>query len=110
MGYILYTPDGYMSVAIMGPDRAKFAPPGIFSAAGQGRKRTLPAPTCPTADNTSFRGETVIHHVDLSLFTNWVGIEQERLVEVTGNRMTLSTRRILLGGTQWTADVIWERV
>jgi Lipocalin-like domain len=45
-----------------------------------------------------FHGDTVVHHVELSLFPNWVGVEQERLVEVRGNRMTLSTLPILLGG------------
>ena len=57
-----------------------------------------------------FRGDTVIHHVDLSLFPNWVSVEQERLVEFRGNRLTLSTRPILLGGIQRTAHLIWERV
>jgi Lipocalin-like domain len=57
-----------------------------------------------------FHGETVVYHVDLSSFPNWVGVDQERLVEVRGNRMTLSTRPILLGGVQRTAHLIWEHV
>lgn len=35
---------------------------------------------------------------------------QERLVEVTGNLLTLSTRPMLLGGTEQTARLVWERV
>src|SRR3712207_5479695 len=57
-----------------------------------------------------FRGETVIHHVELSLFPNWVGVEQERLVELRGDLMTLSTRPMLFGGMQRSAHLIWERV
>ena len=57
-----------------------------------------------------FRGETVIHHVELSLFPNWVGVEQERLVEIRDDRMTLSTRPMLFGGMQRSAHLIWERV
>jgi hypothetical protein len=41
-----------------------------------------------------FRGDTVIHHVELSLPPNWVGVDQERLVEVTENRLTFSTKPI----------------
>jgi hypothetical protein len=47
-----------------------------------------------------FRGETVVHHLELSLLPNWVGVDYERLVEVTGNRLVLSTRPILLGSIQ----------
>ena len=42
--------------------------------------------------------DTVLPHMELSLYPNWVGVEQERLVELKGNRLTLSTRPILLGG------------
>jgi Lipocalin-like domain len=48
--------------------------------------------------------------VELSLFPNWVGSDQERLVELRGNRLRLSTRPVLLGGVQQTAHLIWERV
>jgi hypothetical protein len=34
-----------------------------------------------------FRGETVVHLLELSLLPNWVGVDQERLVQVTGNRL-----------------------
>jgi hypothetical protein len=51
----------------------------------------------------------VIHHVQLSLFPNWVGVDQERLVDVTANRLTLSTRPTLFDGIQQTARVVWER-
>ena len=57
-----------------------------------------------------FRGDTVIHHVALSSFPNWVGVDQERLVKLNGNRLTLSTRPILLGGIEQTAHLNWERV
>jgi Lipocalin-like domain len=56
-----------------------------------------------------FRGDSVIHHVELSLFPNWSGVDQERLVEVTGNRLTLRTKPLLLGGIEQSARVVWER-
>jgi hypothetical protein len=43
-----------------------------------------------------FHGETVLHRVELSLFPNWIGVVQERLVEISGDRLTLSTRLLLL--------------
>jgi hypothetical protein len=29
-----------------------------------------------------FLGDTVVHHVELSLFPNWIGGDQERLVDL----------------------------
>jgi Lipocalin-like domain len=57
-----------------------------------------------------FRGNTVVHHVELSLFPNWVGVDQERLVEIAGNRLTVSTRPMLLEGIQRSGHLVWERV
>ncbi|MEJ7815293.1 MAG: lipocalin-like domain-containing protein, partial [Rubrobacter sp.] len=57
-----------------------------------------------------FLGDTVVHHGEMSLFPNWIGADQERLVDLRGNRLTLSTRALLLRGIQQTAHLIWERV
>jgi hypothetical protein len=109
VGYIMYSQDGYMFVAIMRPDRAKFAAEDLFG--GGAEERAQAASTYVSyCGRYEFRGNTVVHRVELSLFPNWIGIEQERLVEVTGNRLTLSTRPILLEGLQRTAHLIWERV
>jgi hypothetical protein len=109
VGYIMYGQDGYMSVAIMAPERAMFAAGDLLS--GSAQERAQAAGTYVSyCGRYEFRGDTVIHQVELSLFPNWVGVEQERLVEVRGDRLMLSTRPILLGGVQRTAHLIWEAV
>ena len=109
VGYIMYGPDGYMFVAIMNPDRPRFAAADLLSGSPEERAQAAGS-YVSYCGRYEFRGDTVIHHVELSLFPNWVGVEQERLVEVRGNRLMLSTRPILLGGMQRTAHLIWERV
>jgi hypothetical protein len=109
LGYIIYNADGYMFVAIMGPGRAKFAAGDLLSGTTEERARAA-GTYVSYCGRYEFRGETVIHYVELSLFPNWVGVEQERLVEVRGDRMTLSTRPMLFGGMQRSAHLIWERV
>jgi Lipocalin-like domain len=109
VGYIMYNSDGYMFVAIMRPGRPKFAAGDLLS--GSTEERAQAAGTYVSyCGRYEFRGETVIHRVELSLFPNWEGVEQERLVEVRGNRMTLGTRPMLLGGGRRSARLIWERV
>jgi hypothetical protein len=107
-GYIMYNPDGYMFVAIMRPERPKFAAGDLLSGTVEERSQAA-ATYVSYCGRYEFRGETVIHQVELSLFPNWVGVEQERLVEVRGDRMTLSTRPMLFGGMQRSAHLIWER-
>src|ERR671916_2297028 len=105
VGYIMYNEDGYMFVAIMRSDRANFPAGDILS--GSMEEKAYAAGTYVSyCGRYEFRGDTVIHHVDLSLFPNWVGVYQERLVEVSGNRLTLSPRPILFGGMQQTAHLI----
>jgi hypothetical protein len=109
VGYIMYNEDGYMFVAIMRPNRVRFAAGDLLG--GSAEEKAQAANTYVSyCGRYEFNGDTVIHHVDLSLFPNWVGVEQERLVELRGDRLTLSTRAILLGGVQRTAHLIWERV
>jgi hypothetical protein len=109
LGYIMYDRDGYMFVAIMRSNRAKFASGDLFGGSAEEKARAA-STYVSYCGRYEFRGDTVVHHVELSLFPNWVGADQERLVEVKGNRMTLSTRPLLLGGTQRTARLVWVRV
>lgn len=109
VGYIMYSQDGYMSVTIMRPNRAKFAAGDLLG--GSIEEKAQAAETYVSyCGRYEFRGDTVIHHVELSSFPNWVGVDQERLVKLNGNRLTLSTRPILLGGIEQTARLNWERV
>jgi hypothetical protein len=109
VGYIMYNEDGYMSVAIMRPDRMKFVAGDLLGGSTEEKVRAADS-YVSYCGRYEFWGDTVVHHVELSLFPNWVGVEQERLVELRGNRLTLSTRPILLGGNQQTAHLVWERV
>jgi hypothetical protein len=108
-GYIMYNQDGYMFVAIMGPNRLKFAANDLLSGTPEeeAQAEETYVSYCGQYD---FDGDKVVHHVELSLFPNWVGVDQERLVELAGNRLTLSTPPILLRGIQQTAHLIWECV
>ena len=109
VGYIMYNQDGYMCVAIMRPNRAPFAAGDLLS--GSIQEKVHAAETYVSyCGRYEFQGDVVIHHVELSFFPNWVGVDQERLVELTGNQLILSTRPLLLGGRQQTAHLIWERV
>jgi hypothetical protein len=108
-GYIMYNEDGYMFVAIMDSNRPKFAADDLLSATKEeeAQAEETYVSYCGRYD---FLGDTVIHYVEMSLFPNWIGGDQERLADLRGERLTLSTRALLLRGIQQTAQLIWERV
>jgi len=108
-GYIIYNDDGYMFVAIMAPHRLRFTSDDLLSATKEeeARAEETYVSYCGRYD---FLGDTVVHHVHMSLYPNWIGADQERLVDLKGDRLTLSTRSLLLRGIQQTAHLTWERV
>jgi len=109
VGYIMYTEDGYMSVAMMSGDRPKFT-------AGDFRRGTTEEKVAAADTYISYcgryeiRGDKIIHHIAVSFFPNWVGVEQERLFEFSGGRLSLSTPPFLAEGVQQTAHLVWERL
>jgi Lipocalin-like domain len=47
--------------------------------------------------------------VELSLFPNWVGSDQERWVEFAEDRLILSASPLLLAGKLQVPRLVWER-
>ena len=109
VGLIIYTEDGYLSVAIMRADREPFAAGDLLG--GTSREKARAAETYVSyTGRYEFLGDSVIHRIELSLFPNWSGVDQERLLELRGDRLTLETTPLMLGGIEQSARVVWERV
>jgi Lipocalin-like domain len=109
MGYLLYGADGRFSVTISRKGRARFAASDLLSGTAEEKARALEG-FVAYAGRYTFHGDRVIHHVELSLFPNWVGSDQERWVELAGDRLTLSASPLLLAGTRQVPRLVWERV
>jgi hypothetical protein len=52
---------------------------------------------------------TVTHHVDASLFPNWVGEAQVRHFAFDGTRLVLRTPPVLVAGQEQVGELVWER-
>ncbi|HLH35012.1 MAG TPA: lipocalin-like domain-containing protein [Alloacidobacterium sp.] len=99
VGYLLYSTEGYMS--------------GNLSPAGRrhktesaGRKRDYIAYAGPY----TVEGDTVTHHVEVSLFPNWLGTAQLRYHKREGNRLILRTPPIPSGDGVVAVQLTWEKV
>ena len=111
VGFILYTPDGYMSAQLSAPDRANFADgdmyrgtPDEYTAAGL----SYLAYSGPYHVDETHR--TVEHGMAVSAFPNWAGERQLRLVELDGDQLTLRTDRpSMFNGSLKDATIVWRR-
>ena len=109
VGYITYTPDERMSVSIMSADRASFA--GEDIAGGTTAEKAAIAETYLSYCGTyEIRGDTVLHHVEISAFPNWIGADQVRTFALDGDRLSLTTPPLLRNGVRRTSHLSWERV
>lgn len=108
-GYLVYTEDGFMSAVITEQERSPFTVDDIFG--GTVEEQAQAARTYLSyCGPYSVHENEVIHHVDLSLFPNWMGQEQLRYIEsVDDNQLVLRAMPLLLAGRQGTSYLIWHR-
>lgn len=108
-GYIMYARDGHMSVAFMSADRPPFACGD--PQAGRAEEKVSAMDTFfAYCGRYEISGDKVVHHIEVSLFPNWSGADQERIYEFRGDRLTLSTPPFQVGGVEQTAHLVWEHI
>jgi hypothetical protein len=111
MGIIMYTPDGYMSAQLSKPDRKPFASGDWFKGTPEDYAReatTYIAYSGPFHVNEE--NKTLTHSMFVSLFPNWIGQTQPRVVKIEGDTLHLSTASpIQSGGKTVNSSLLWKR-
>jgi hypothetical protein len=110
-GFILYTPDGYMSAQLSSPDRRRFAGGDMYRG----------APDEYVAAGVSYLAysgryyvnearRTIEHEMEVSHFPNWEGQRQVRVPRLDGDTLVLATESpTLFAGSLKTARITWRR-
>lgn len=108
VGYLTYTTNGYMSATLMQLRRLKFKGGDLLRGTPEEK---IAAVDGYVAYCGRYRVEPgkVVHQVEMSLFPNWIGTDQERFVDFVGERIDLRTAPFLVQGKRQTAHLIWER-
>jgi Lipocalin-like domain len=109
VGYVIYAADGRFSITISRRGRSGFTAGDLLGGTTQEKAQAVEG-FVAYAGRYSFHGDRVIHHVELSLFPNWVGSDQERWVELAEDRLVLSASPLLLAGRRQVPRLAWERV
>jgi hypothetical protein len=110
-GLIMYTPDGYMSAQLMRRERKPFAGGDWFDG----------TPNEYREEGTSYiaysgrfvvdeDNESLTHSMFVSLFPNWLGNTQPRVVRMEGDRLQLRTASPFpSGGHTVMSYITWQR-
>ena len=111
MGLIMYTPDGFMSAQLSQQDRKSFASGDWFKATDDEFRNEA---TTYIAYSGPFNGDEqnqhLTHSMFISLFPNWIGQTQPRVVRIEGDHLFLSTASpILSGGKIVNSPLEWRR-
>lgn len=110
-GIIMYTPDGFMSAQLCSPDRTRFA-------SGDWFKGTPEEYEAEASSYIAYTGpfivdeekQTLTHSMFISLFPDWTGQTQPRVVRIEGDLLNLSTAGpIQSGGKTVNSYLQWKR-
>jgi len=109
-GIITYSPDGYMCVNIMAPNRPKFA--SLDFMGGSVNEKAAAFETfvgyCGRYE-VNEQERFVTHTLQTSWYPNWTGTLQKRFIEMTENRIRLTAPPVLSEGRQVVGVLVWER-
>ena len=107
-GYIMYTPDGYMSVLMMAAGRTNFAAGDMLSGTDE-EKLAAASTFIAYCGRYEYLGDRVIHNVETAFYPNRVGTEQVRYVHQDGDELILTTPPMVLAGKSREGRIVWQR-
>ena len=110
-GIIIYTPDGY----IVGPTRTSRAPPFASGDWFRGTPKEIMEEAVGYVAysgpyHTDEEKQHLTHSMFVSLFPNWIGQRQPRVVKIEGDLLHLSPAApIRSGGKETLSYLTWKR-
>lgn len=104
-GYLMYQPDGYMSVIIVNPERQKEA---NIPSAKQADMQLFSA-MMSYAGTYTVTDTQIIHHIQMAWKPSWVGTDKVRDYTLQGDKLTLTMRENAPQGA-YRATLIWKKM
>jgi hypothetical protein len=108
VGYIMYSPEGYMAVAFMSAGRTPFGAADILGGTPDEKSAAI-GTYISYCGHYDVAGDRLCHHVELSLFPNWTGMTQERVISLNGDTLRISTPPLLIKGKEQISHLVWKR-
>ena len=109
VGRLCYSETGSFIVIISRSDREPFKTGGQWTADNSEKAKSYEG-ILAYFGRYEFDGNKMLHHVEASLYPNWVGHTQLRLAAIDNDLLTLSARLEGSAGEARTAELIWRRL
>lgn len=106
-GYLMYTENERMAAVLMGTHRPGLNPPQSIGAPASGACIESVADFLAYAGRYEIKGNRVLHHVEVCVFTNLVGTTLERQFEISGDTLTIRTVPPEIWGSS--NVLVWKR-
>ena len=90
VGYLIYSADARMAAVLAGTHRPELKSPAGTSTSEEKRTDAL-RNFLAYAGRYDVRGDRVFHHVEVSVFTDLVGVTLERQFKISGDTLTIRT-------------------
>jgi hypothetical protein len=105
-GIAFFDAGGHYIIAVMRSDRARYASNALWQGTAEENKATADGTqTYFGTYSTSEADRSIALHVEGSSFPNWNGTDQNRIVSITGDQLTLTIRP----ASGENVDVVWKR-
>lgn len=106
VGYLIYSADARMAAVLAGTHRPELKSPAGSAASEASRSEAL-TNFLAYAGRYDVRGDRVFHHVEVSVFTNLMGVTLERQFKIDGDRLTIRTLPPEIWGSS--NVLVWKR-
>ncbi len=108
-GLAIYTDSGYVSITLMAAERPDHSGGGDIRGGTPDEKQNAFDTYMSHCGRYTVEGETVTHHIEMSLFPNWTGTEQRRWFRRDGEQLIVRTPPISSDGDMWVYELVWIR-
>jgi len=109
-GLIMYDANGHVSAQLMRKDRPNFASGDQQKGTAEEIKAAFEGYVAYFGDYVIDEDEkAVIHRPTGAMFPNWIGQDQKRFYEFSGDQLTLTTPPIQMDGVKIVGTLIWKR-
>jgi hypothetical protein len=109
-GVLIYDANGHMAGQIVRMDRPRFSGNSVFKATRDELRAAIEGYVAYFGTyEINAQDGTITHHVEGCLLPHWLGTDQTRSFEFSGNRLTLRTPPVRFA-VVLTGAFIWERV
>jgi Lipocalin-like domain len=106
-GSLVYTEGGWMSAHLAAGERDDL--PADVAGGSESDRAAAYSSYFAYCGTYVIRGDTIVHHVAMSLMPNWVGTDQTRHFELNGDELLLRTPPIEVRGKTLINDFRWRR-